>query len=75
MKKTLNINLGGIGFTINEDAYNTLQEYLEKIRKSLGQMEGIDEVMADIELRIADIFQEKVTAAKSLATSFLNFES
>lgn len=60
MKKTLNVNIGGIAFTVDEDAYRTLDQYLEDVR---SRLEGNDpnEVMTDIESRIAELFSEQIT--------------
>ena len=59
MKKTNTINLGGIIFHIDEDAFTQLQNYLNTIRSHFSASEGQDEIVADIESRIAEIIQEK----------------
>jgi phage shock protein PspC (stress-responsive transcriptional regulator) len=59
MKKTININLAGFVFYIDEDAYETLQKYLNNIRTYLGNTEGREEIIDDIESRIAELFSEK----------------
>ena len=59
MKKTNTINLGGIIFHIEEDAFTQLQNYLNAIRSYFSTSEGQEEIVADIESRIAEIFQEK----------------
>ncbi|MCF4101850.1 PspC domain-containing protein [Gillisia sp. M10.2A] len=60
MNKTVNINLAGIFFHIDEDAYAKLQHYLEAIKRSLTNTQGRDEIIADIEARIAELFAEKI---------------
>ena len=60
MKKTVNINLAGTFFHIDEDAYAKLSRYLDAIRKSLTDPKGSDEIMRDIEARIAELFNEKI---------------
>ena len=60
MNKTVNINLAGIFFHIDEDAYAKLQHYIEAIKRSLANSPGRDEIIADIEARIAELFGEKV---------------
>lgn len=60
MNKTVNINLAGIFFHIDEDAYARLQRYLETIRHSFSNTQGRDEIISDIEARIAELFNEKV---------------
>ena len=59
MKKTLNVNIGSVAFTIDEDAYYTLNNYYEDIRSRLYESER-GEVMEDIESRTADIFRESM---------------
>ncbi|MCG9972727.1 PspC domain-containing protein [Christiangramia crocea] len=60
MNKTVNINLAGIFFHIDEDAYAKLQRYLDAIRHSFSNTQGRDEIISDIEARIAELFNEKV---------------
>lgn len=60
MKKTVNINLGGTLFHIDEDAFGKLTRYLDAIRASLKEPEGSDEIIRDIEARIAELFTEKI---------------
>ncbi len=58
MKKVLNINLGGIPFTIDQDAYEYLEKYLHTIHRHFDNSGSYDEITADIEARIAELFQE-----------------
>lgn len=61
MNKTININLGGIFFHIDEEAYQKLKKYLEAIRRSLSDdPQGKDEIITDIESRIGEILSEKI---------------
>ncbi len=60
MNKTVNINLAGIFFHIDENAYLKLQRYLDAIRRSFTDSQGRDEIIADIEARIAELFSEKI---------------
>jgi len=59
MNKTININLAGLFFHIDEDAYNRLQKYLNAVRRSFSGTQGSEEIMSDIEARIAELFLEK----------------
>jgi phage shock protein PspC (stress-responsive transcriptional regulator) len=59
MNKTININLAGLFFHIDEDAYQRLQRYLAAVRRSFAGTSGADEIMSDIESRIAELFLEK----------------
>ncbi|MBK6627949.1 MAG: PspC domain-containing protein [Flavobacteriales bacterium] len=60
MKKTLTANISGTVFHIEEDAYDKLNRYLGTIRARFSGSEGRDEIMADIEARIAELFQERL---------------
>ncbi|WP_372917565.1 PspC domain-containing protein, partial [Salegentibacter sp.] len=60
MNKTVNINLAGIFFHIDENAYTRLQHYLDAIKRSFTGTQGSDEIIADIEARIAELFNEKI---------------
>ena len=62
MNKTININLGGIFFHIDELAYQKLKRYLDAIRRSLSDdPQGRDEILNDIELRIGELLSERIT--------------
>ena len=59
MKKNITINLCGRLFQIDEDAYEMLQKYIESLRSSFGKQDGGDEIVDDIEARIAELFAEQ----------------
>lgn len=58
MDKTISITLGGLLFTVTEDAYAKLSAYLEKLKANLSGKYGADEIQSDIEYRIAELCQE-----------------
>jgi phage shock protein PspC (stress-responsive transcriptional regulator) len=60
MKKTVNINLAGTFFHIDEDAFAKLSRYLEAVKKSISDPVGGDEIIQDIEARIAELFSERL---------------
>ena len=66
MNKTVNINLAGIFFHIDEDAYMKLQRYLEAIKHSFTDSEGRSEIISDIEARIAELFNERLKNEKQV---------
>lgn len=67
MNKTININLGGFFFHIDEIAYQKLRRYLESISKSLSEdPQGKNEIIADIEARISELLSEKITDARQV---------
>ena len=64
MNKTVNINIGGLVFHIYEDAYQKLTRYFEAIKRSLSNASGKDEIMKDIEMRVAELLAEKQKSEK-----------
>lgn len=68
MKKTLTINLGGIVYHIDDDAYRLLDNYLSNLKHYFRKQEGAEEIVNDIEMRIAELFAEKVTEGKQVIT-------
>ena len=61
MNKTININLGGVFFHIDEIAYQKLKGYLDAIRRSLSDdPQGRDEIITDIETRIGELLSDKI---------------
>lgn len=66
MNKTLNINLAGLIFHIDEDAYNRLERYLGAIKRQFRNTEGGEEIISDIESRIAELFREKTSVGKEV---------
>ena len=65
MKKVLNISLANRSFTLEEDAYKRLSDYLEHFRTRLAASSGVPytqsaEVMEDLESRIAELFIQEV---------------
>jgi len=58
MNKTVTINLASFLFHIDEDAFQKLQEYLNVLKRAYGNEQGSDEIISDIEARIAEIFNE-----------------
>jgi phage shock protein PspC (stress-responsive transcriptional regulator) len=56
MKKTITINLSGSIFSIDEDAYELLRNYLSRIESHFSDGSERADIMADIEARIAELF-------------------
>ena len=67
MNKTISINLGGYFFHIDEDAYQKLTRYFDAVKRSLSN-EGKDEIVKDIESRIAELFQERLQNEKQVVS-------
>lgn len=66
MKKTLTANISGTVFHIEEDAYDRLQRYLSTIRAQFTGTDGREEIMADIEARIAELFTERLDGRRQV---------
>ncbi len=66
MKKTFTINLGGIVFHIDEDAYELLDKYLSNLRIHFSKEEGAEEIVHDMELRISELFSERLHESKQV---------
>ncbi len=66
MNKTLSINISGIVFNIEEDAYESLKSYLNKIKSHFRNEEGCEEIVADIEARLAELLKAKIHAGKQV---------
>jgi len=69
MNKTVNINLANILFHIDEGAFNKMRLYLESIKRSFANTAGSDEILADIEARIAELFHEKLENERQVITN------
>jgi len=68
MKKTVKINISGVFFNIDEDAYQILQNYLTSINKKFASEQEGKEIIADIEIRIAEILQGKLNDQKQVVS-------
>ncbi|WP_299627593.1 PspC domain-containing protein [uncultured Tenacibaculum sp.] len=67
MNKTININLGGFFFHIDENAYQKLKRYLDAISRSLSDdPQGKNEIISDIEARISELLSERITDARQV---------
>lgn len=68
MKKNISINISGIIFHVEEDAYEKLKNYLGAINQYFASYEDSHEIIADIEGRIAEIFLSKLNDQKQVIT-------
>jgi len=69
MKKTLHINLAGFAFNIDEDAFKALEAYLTKVENSFVDKKEAEEIVADIEGRFAELFQNKSISGRVISLS------
>ena len=68
MKKVININFKGRVIPIEEAAFEQLQHYINSLRSYFAQEEGRDEIINDIEDRIAEIFSEELKKGSTCIT-------
>ncbi|OUJ74169.1 PspC domain-containing protein [Hymenobacter crusticola] len=68
MKKNISINLQGLIFHIEEDGYEVLSRYLAEVRSHFSSYRGHEEIVADIESRIAELFSARVSTSKQVIT-------
>ncbi|MDR1717108.1 MAG: PspC domain-containing protein [Prevotella sp.] len=60
MKKVIEVSIGGINFTMEDDAYYRLKEYLRRFEETISDKKEAREVMEDVEARVAEIFQKEM---------------
>ena len=72
MNKTININLGGLIFHIDQDAFEILNKYLKALKNHFKNEEGGDEILKDIEGRIAELFTKKIEKKEIVSITDVN---
>ena len=68
MKKTININISGYVFTVDDDAYELLKDYLDTLHSAFGSHDDQAEVISDIEQRMAEIFMQTTDGGQRVIT-------
>ncbi len=68
MKKTMTVNIAGIVYHIDEDAFDRLNQYLGMVRQELQSIEGGNEIYQDIETRIGELFNERLKNNRQVIT-------
>ncbi|MDR0581526.1 MAG: PspC domain-containing protein [Prevotellaceae bacterium] len=58
MKKVITASIGGKSFVIDEDAFAKLQNYLDSFKATIVHPKDAEEIMEEIEFRVAEILQE-----------------
>ena len=69
MKTSININLFGTLYAIDEDAHQLLRQYLDNMKSYFSKQEGGDEISDDIEHRVAELFWELKQAGNESITT------
>jgi phage shock protein PspC (stress-responsive transcriptional regulator) len=68
MKKTISVNISGLVFNIEEEAYSALDQYLKDISARIKNSEDAKEIIRDVESRIAELFREKLSNTSEVIT-------
>ena len=68
MKKVININFHGRVVPIEESAYEILKQYVDSLKKYFAKEEGSDEIINDIESRIAELFGDNIKKGNTCIT-------
>ena len=63
MNKSTSAHIGGLVFNLDELAYQQLLNYLNNVKKSLGDTDGVEEIMQDVESRIAEMLNKLLMAS------------
>lgn len=66
MYKTISIHLQGTPFQIEEGAYEILRNYLDRLKRVLHNQKGSEEIVQDVELRMAELFTKQLQPSKKV---------
>ncbi|MCC6383846.1 MAG: PspC domain-containing protein [Bacteroidia bacterium] len=66
MNKTITVNIGGMVFYIEEQAYEKMKKYIDTVKIYFKTSEGGDEIMQDVEGRIAEILSERLAGGRQV---------
>lgn len=72
MEKIININFQGRVIAIEESAYEILKQYSDSLRRHFANEEGSEEIISDIENRVAELLANKLKNASCINTSDIN---
>ncbi|NNC95541.1 MAG: PspC domain-containing protein [Chitinophagales bacterium] len=66
MNKTVSVNIGGLAFKLDEDAFQKIKRYLDAIKERFDDGKDQDEIMSDIETRVGEIFTSRLKPNKDV---------
>jgi len=69
MNKTMTVNIAGMVYHIDEDAFFILNQYLNRVKEELKDTDGGNEIYLDIETRIGELFSEKIRLNRQVITA------
>lgn len=73
MDKTHNISLGGFSFVIENKAYQELSNYLNDVRKSLGNNPETEEIIYDVEQRMAELLKKQMQGREVIVSQDVQY--
>jgi hypothetical protein len=59
MKEIIKISIAGVAFILEQNAYEILDNYLDELKRHYSSDSSNNEIVDDIEERIAELFVEK----------------
>ena len=68
MVETRNISLGGLLFHVELPAFEQLTAYLAELKEVLAGTEGADEIVQEVEHRLAELFQQALNEVNRAVT-------
>lgn len=68
MKPTTKVSIGGLAFTLEEDAYLILNNYLQSLKKHFANNTESEEIIADIEFRLSELLQMRLNSTDDVVT-------
>lgn len=71
MNTTVNVSIGGYSFTLEENAYNTLHEYLNTVKVKLGNDKAAEETVSDIEFHIAELLSARIALGQVVTNEMI----
>ncbi len=71
MKKTVSVEISGVDFVLNADTYQFLADYLKQIESLFSSLAEKEEIVEDIENRIAEELVKKVKSPKVVSLTIL----
>lgn len=66
---TIHVNIGGIGFSLDEEGYRLLKEYLVQLEVRLHENPDRKEIISDIEARICELILDEQTPENIVSAS------
>ncbi len=72
MKEVKRCSLAGIAFTFDTDAYDTLESYLNRLKERYEKTEGGEEIVTDIETRIAELILDRQANSRVVELTLIN---